>query len=205
MQLKDIRPAEYNPRVELKPGDKEYEDLKNSIERFGLVEPLVWNRTTKTLVSGHQRLNVLLAQGETEAEVVVIEKDEEHEKIANIALNKIEGDWEYEALKELFEEMSPEDIKFTGFSSEELQNLFDMGEPDFGETEDGEEQESAGGAAQDQQEEAEENEEFTIFLSFPTKEKAEEWLEEREIEARYEGASRNITVRMEGLDYGAGN
>ena len=36
MKLKDIRPAAYNPRVTLKPGDKDYEALKNSLERFGV-------------------------------------------------------------------------------------------------------------------------------------------------------------------------
>ena len=56
MKLKDIRPAAYNPRVTLKPGDKDYEALKNSLERFGVAEPLIVNETTGNLVAGHQRL-----------------------------------------------------------------------------------------------------------------------------------------------------
>lgn len=31
----DLLPADYNPRKDLKPGDKEYEKLKRSIEQFG--------------------------------------------------------------------------------------------------------------------------------------------------------------------------
>ncbi len=41
-----LNPAAYNPRRDLKPGDKDYEKLKRSIEEFGFVEPVVWNRRT---------------------------------------------------------------------------------------------------------------------------------------------------------------
>lgn len=123
MKLAEITPAEYNPRKRLEPGDKEYEALKNSLERFGVAEPLVVNETTGKLVSGHQRLNVLLEMGVEEVEVVLVELDEEQEKLLNIAMNKIEGDWDYKKLEALFSEISAADIKFTGFSEGELQNL----------------------------------------------------------------------------------
>ena len=55
-----LNPAAYNPRRDLKPGDKDYEKLKRSIEEFGFVEPVVWNRRTGFVVGGHQRLKVLL-------------------------------------------------------------------------------------------------------------------------------------------------
>ena len=51
-----LNPAEYNPRKDLKPGDKEYEKLKRSIEEFGYVEPVIWNQKTGNVVGGHQRL-----------------------------------------------------------------------------------------------------------------------------------------------------
>ena len=95
MKLSEITPAEYNPRKKLKPGDTEYEALKNSLERFGVAEPLIVNETTGKLVSGHQRLNVLLEMGTEEVEVVLVQLDEEQEKLLNIAMNKIEGDWDY--------------------------------------------------------------------------------------------------------------
>ena len=38
-----LKPAAYNPRKKLKPGDKEYEKIKNSIEEFGFADPLVVN------------------------------------------------------------------------------------------------------------------------------------------------------------------
>lgn len=208
MKLADIRPAEYNPRVALKPGDAEYEALKNSLERFGLAEPLVFNKTTGTLVSGHQRLAVLIESGATEAEVVIVELDEEQEKLLNIAMNKIEGDWDYKKLEALFEDITPEDIKFTGFSEEELQNLFDY-EGDLPDTEEDEEEPDSDDGPEDDEEDAPEKpkveKNFNIFLSFPTKEKAEKWLKDRGVELEFEGKDRNITIRMEGLDYGTGD
>lgn len=208
MKLKDIRPAAYNPRVTLKPGDKDYEALKNSLERFGVAEPLIVNETTGNLVAGHQRLNVLKASGATEVEVVLVEMDGDKEKLLNIALNKIDGEWDYKKLEAMFEEIEADDIKFTGFSQEELDNLFDEGLPDWDDTgEDKEEQEKEA----DDEPEAEAPEkpaalkEFNIFLSFPTKEAAEKWLKDRGIDLEYQGTARNITIRMEGLDYGTGN
>lgn len=124
-KIADIRPAPYNPRKTLKPGDDEWEALSRSLERFGLVEPLIINEATGLLVSGHQRLNVLKAQGVKEVEAVVVDLDEDREKLLNIALNKIEGDWDYEKLKALFEEIADEDVAYTGFSEDELDALFD--------------------------------------------------------------------------------
>lgn len=207
MKLKDIRPAAYNPRVTLKPGDAEYEALKNSLERFGVAEPLIVNETTGNLVSGHQRLNVLKASGAQEVEVVLVEMDGEREKLLNIAMNKIDGEWDYKKLEALFDEISADDIKFTGFTPEELDNLFDGGTPDWG---DGEGSESTDGDdAGDEKPETPEKpavlKEFNIFLSFPSKELAEKWLADRGVDLTYAGTARNITIRMEGLDYGTGN
>ena len=55
----DLLPADYNPRKDLKPGDSEYEKLKRSIEQFGYVEPVIWNKATGRVVGGHQRLKVM--------------------------------------------------------------------------------------------------------------------------------------------------
>ena len=84
-----ISPAPYNPRKDLKPGDAEYEKLKRSMEAFGCVEPLVWNRRTGHLVGGHQRFKVLCAQCVETIEVSVVDLPIEQEKSLNIALNKI--------------------------------------------------------------------------------------------------------------------
>ena len=84
----ELLPADYNPRKDLKPGDKEYEKLKRSIEQFGYVEPVIWNATTSRVVGGHQRLKVLIDMGITEVECVIVEMDEDKEKALNVALTK---------------------------------------------------------------------------------------------------------------------
>lgn len=76
VKAEQLNPAAYNPRKDLKPGDKEYEKLKRSIEEFGCVELLVWNKRTGNVVSGHQRLKILLEYGHTEIDCVVVDLDE---------------------------------------------------------------------------------------------------------------------------------
>jgi len=122
----DLLPADYNPRKDLKPGDAEYEKLKRSIEQFGYVEPIIWNKTTSRVVGGHQRLKVLMDMGHTEVDCVVVEMDEEKEKALNIALNKISGDWDKDKLALLIADLQGADfdVSLTGFEPAEIDALF---------------------------------------------------------------------------------
>ena len=122
----DLLPADYNPRKDLKPGDAEYEKLKRSIEQFGYVEPVIWNKTTGFVVGGHQRLKVLLDMGITEVECVVVEMDAEKEKALNIALNKISGEWDKDKLALLIADLQGADfdVSLTGFEPAEIDSLF---------------------------------------------------------------------------------
>jgi len=113
-----IIPAPYNPRVDLRPGDPEYDRLRRGMDEFGLVEPLVWNRRTGHLVGGHQRLKVLAARGETRVDVSVVDLPLEREKALNLALNKLAGRWDGSKLASLLDELlaAPElDIGLAGF------------------------------------------------------------------------------------------
>ena len=98
-KISELNPALYNPRKDLQPGDKEYEKLKKSIEEFGYVEPVIWNKQTGNIVGGHQRLKILKAQGLDEVDCVVVDMSEAKEKALNIALNKITGEWNLEKLE----------------------------------------------------------------------------------------------------------
>ena len=94
-KLDDLNPAKYNPRKKLKPGDKEFQKLENSIRNFGYVELIVVNvANNNTVISGHQRLSVLKHMGETEVECVAVELNEQDEKALNIAMNKVSGEWD---------------------------------------------------------------------------------------------------------------
>ena len=126
LKIEQLIPADYNPRKDLKPGDPEYDKLKRSIEQFGYVEPLIWNKVTGRVVGGHQRLKVLIDMGITEVECVVVELPEDKEKALNIALNKISGEWDKDKLALVIADIQGThfDVSFTGFDPSEIDDLF---------------------------------------------------------------------------------
>ena len=122
----DLRPATYNPRKKLKAGDKEYEKIKNSIQEFGYVEPIIVNYDM-TVIGGHQRLTVLKDLGYTEVECVVLNIEDEHKvKALNIVLNKITGAWNEQLLADLLVDLQSADFNtdLTGFEPAEIDQLF---------------------------------------------------------------------------------
>ena len=137
--LKDLKPAEYNPRKKLTPDDKEYQNILNSIEHFTYVDPIIVNKNDGTVIGGHQRLTVLLDMGYTEADIVVVDLNKNDEKALNIALNKITGQWDDLKLRDLLVELDlgDYDISLTGFDNKELEELIELTdfEPDVSEDE----------------------------------------------------------------------
>ena len=123
-RIADMNRAAYNPRVDLRPEDEEYQAIERSLKRHGLVQPIVWNRRTNTVVSGHQRLTVLEAQGETEVTVSVVDLDDIQEKELNVALNKITGEWDDDKLSVILNELG-EEATDTGFTLPEIDVLRD--------------------------------------------------------------------------------
>lgn len=138
IRLSEITPANYNPRLDLKPDDPRYLALVKSMDEYGNVVPLVFNQRTKTLVGGHQRLKVLLARGETHAEAVIVDLSPEKEKALNLALNKVSGSWDQAKLAELLDELVkvPElDLQVTGFQVPEIEHLLEsLRDPDAAES-----------------------------------------------------------------------
>ena len=124
-KIADLIPASYNPRKKLKPGDKEYEKIKNSIKEFGYVEPIIIN-SDMTIIGGHQRATVLADLGYTEVECIVVDIDKTKEKALNVALNKITGEWNKELLADLIKDLedSDFDVGITGFEPPEIEQLF---------------------------------------------------------------------------------
>jgi DNA modification methylase len=126
IRVSEINPAKYNPRKDLKPGDPEYEKLKRSMTEFGYVEPIIWNEETGNIVGGHQRYKILLEEGHTEVECVVVKLPADKEKALNVALNKVTGDWEVKALADLLHDLNEQDfdLTLTGFDAAEIEDLF---------------------------------------------------------------------------------
>lgn len=124
IKIEKLKPAEYNPRKDLKPEDEEYQKIKKSITEFGYVAPIIVN-SNMTVIGGHQRLKILKELGYIDVECVIVDLDPNKEKALNIALNKISGDWDNDKLKELLSELKQTDIDMdvTGFSFDEVENI----------------------------------------------------------------------------------
>ncbi|MCT1482265.1 ParB N-terminal domain-containing protein [Staphylococcus hominis] len=136
MNINDITPADYNPRIDLNENDDEYKKIKNSIEEFGYVDPIIWNKRTGNIVGGHQRYTVLKDLGHEKVDVSVVDMSEQDEMALNIALNKVEGDWDKDKLKEVIADLEQDKLMFTGFDDDEIDSLMnDVDIEDFFESE----------------------------------------------------------------------
>lgn len=114
-----IKNAPYNPR---KISDENYKKLKRNVRQIGLVETLVWNKSTGNLVSGHQRLRImdeLEKRPDYDLTVAMVEMDEKTEKEQNIFLNNssAQGEWDRDLMMEIIPEI---ELGNTGFSEVDL-------------------------------------------------------------------------------------
>ena len=113
----ELKFADYNPR---QITDKQVEQLKESIEKFGVVEPIVVNENPdrkNIIVGGHQRVRILQLLGFKEVPVLYVNLDEARERELNVRLNKNTGEWDW---NKLANEFDIEDLKTYGFSDGEL-------------------------------------------------------------------------------------
>jgi len=122
---RDIQGAPYNPRIIDAHAKKK---LERNLKKVGLLETLVVNRTTKNLVSGHQRLTCLDAlegNGEYFLDVAVVELSEKQEKEQNLFMNNpgAQGTWDSALLADLLREDLA--IEATGFEKTDLEVIFD--------------------------------------------------------------------------------
>lgn len=124
LSLKELKPAAYNPRKKLKKGDKEYEKIKQSLLKFGYVDPIIVNEDL-TVIGGHQRLTVLKDLDYETAKCVIVNLPKEDEKALNIALNKITGQWDEALLADLLLDLQESDfsLDLTGFELPEIDDI----------------------------------------------------------------------------------
>jgi len=125
VSIESLRPSEYNPRFWSKEAISQ---LKESIKRYGFIDPLLVNAAPKRkgiVIGGHFRLSIAKELKIKEVPVVYINiSDIEKEKELNIRLNKNTGEFDWNLLAD-FEEKFLADI---GFSSEELDEVFGIDE-----------------------------------------------------------------------------
>ena len=124
LPLKELKPAAYNPRKKLKKGDKEYEKIKQSLLKFGYVDPIIVNEDL-TVIGGHQRLTVLKDLDYETAKCVIVDLPKEDEKALNIVLNKITGQWDEALLADLLLDLQESDfnLDLTGFEPPEIDDI----------------------------------------------------------------------------------
>ena len=123
VDINELISPEYNPR---QITDDEMEKLKNSINEFGYIDPIIVNRVNNHIVGGNQRYEALKSLGYTDVDVIFIdEPDLNREQALNIALNKISGEWDFVKLADILDdlELNDFDISLTGFDDLELENF----------------------------------------------------------------------------------
>ena len=138
IKLIDIEPADYNPRYIT---TEELEKLSNSIHSFGFVDPIIINLQNNRIVGGHQRYKVLMEDYNNNKTLNLVRlgdigwafpndelkiEDDNQEKALNIALNKIQGEWDDTKLAELFKDIDADegfDVTLTGFSEFEVEEM----------------------------------------------------------------------------------
>ncbi|MES2023109.1 MAG: DNA methyltransferase [Patescibacteria group bacterium] len=119
--INELRESEYNPRQHSK---EQSDQLKESIKRFGLVDPIICNDASgreNVIIGGHFRAEVAKEMGMATVPVVYVKVEElEKEKELNIRLNKNQGEFDLDLLAS-FDESFLSDI---GFDSEEIDEIF---------------------------------------------------------------------------------
>ncbi len=115
-----LKQAPYNPRTLT---DKHRKALQRSLDEFGLVEPLVWNKQTGHVVGGNQRLALLYSMGVKKVDVVIVDLPLDREKLLNLRLNKLSGEWDDSKLSDMLKELDPADWCLTGFDDVEIEPL----------------------------------------------------------------------------------
>ena len=121
-KINDLIFAEYNPRQIKKD---QYKHLKDSIERFGLVDPIIVNKhkdRDNIIVGGHQRVRVATDMGIDKVPTVEVNLTYDKERELNVRLNKNTGEWDHDVLANLFE---MDELTEWGFNDNDLKLLED--------------------------------------------------------------------------------
>lgn len=115
--IHELIESEYNPR---QLSEKQYEDLKTSLQEFGFVDPVIVNKNPKRkniIIGGHQRFKVAQMLGMKKIPCVELDLDLKKEQELNVRLNKNTGEWDFDVLANHFEET---ELLNWGFVEQEL-------------------------------------------------------------------------------------
>ena len=99
IEINKLKPATYNPR---QINTKQYNDLKKSIQKFDLVDPIIVNKDM-TVIGGHQRLKICKELKYKDVDCVVLDLSKEQERELNVRLNKSGGEFDVDILANEFD------------------------------------------------------------------------------------------------------
>ena len=123
VEIGELRANGFNPR---RISDAELEALTRSVQKFGLVDPIIARREDRAVIGGHQRLLAARRLGAASVPVIFLDVSADQAKLLNLALNRIAGSWEQELLARLLSELQevPDvDVSLSGFGDEEVAKL----------------------------------------------------------------------------------
>lgn len=134
VDINKLRPSEYNPR---RISDEQLEHLNKSMDEHGFVQPILVNRNPKrkyVVIAGHQRLRVAKQRGMKTVPTIFVDVSEEQERLLNLRLNRISGQFDNELL---FQHFDIETLLKTGFDDIDLGDIWnsnlDIEDDDFDE------------------------------------------------------------------------
>ena len=119
----DLISAEYNPR---QLTADQFNQLKDSVKRFGLVDPIIVNthkERKNVVVGGHQRLKVAQALKISKIPCVEVELPLDKERELNVRLNKNTGEWDWDTLANMFD---VKELTGWGFNEKSLVGFSDI-------------------------------------------------------------------------------
>ena len=121
--IDSLEGAEWNPRH---MSERAMEKLIASLDRFGFVQPVIVNTRTGLVVGGHQRIEAARRLEYEDIPIIEVDLSEKEAKTLNLALNRISGQWDPEALADILTELTDDDVVLAGFDSRELGDLEDV-------------------------------------------------------------------------------
>jgi DNA modification methylase len=123
--IDSLKPSEYNPRKITK---ESMEQLKESIRRFQIVDPVIANNASNRkniLIGGHMRWRAAKELGIINIPTVFINiPNIKREQELNLRLNRNTGEFDWNLLADFDESF----LSNIGFSSEELDEIFNIDE-----------------------------------------------------------------------------
>ena len=125
VNIKDIIVKEYNPRI---LNNSQKKDLKNSLLKFGVVDPIILNDNPKrknVLIGGHQRLKIWKELKNKTIPCVYVNLSPDQEKELNIRLNKNQGEFDFQKLEKYFKYENLMEWGFQPFQFDEINFIQD--------------------------------------------------------------------------------